>query len=603
MNSDKTIQEVQIEMKRRVADIIFSTLVDHGITDCFAVVGGGAMFLDNALYHNTDMTKYFNHHEQACAMAAEGYARSTGRMAAVCVTSGPGGTNTLTGVMGAWVDSIPMIVISGQVRYAVSVPQTGLNLRTRGVQEFNIVDTVRTMTKYAKLVVDPLSIRMEVEKAIEIALHGRRGPVWLDIPQDVQSAIVDDGDLIPSDFKIDEVNDTADVRFVAEELRKAQRPVFLVGAGVLSSGSIDLLEELIGQVRIPVVASLPGSDFLYRNNPLCIGPIGACGQRSANLVVQNSDLIIALGCGLGFAVTGFNQDTFATRAKIVAVDVDDQELAKKGLKVFKKILADVRPFMECLLASGIRYEAPRTWLDYCAKLKKRFSPFEAAEGKSDDDRVCSYVFWKEYYKVVPEDQILVLGNNSAITSALQIGKQFKDQHIFTNYNCGSMGYDIPAAIGTSIAMKREVLLATGDGSLMMNLQELQTIVHYKIPVKIMVFENQGYNAIRQTSKNFFKGELIGCTPETGVSFPDFKKVADAFGLKYVKCSCNKDVQSSLRRLLGFEGPAIMEISQLIDDPVSPKVMSRTDENGKMISPALHDMYPFLPEEELKGLMF
>ena len=563
-------------MKKRVADIILSALVERGITDCFAVVGGGAMFLDNALLHNTDMTKYFNHHEQACAMAAEGYARATGKMALVCVTSGPGGTNTLTGVMGAWVDSLPMIVVSGQVRYAVSVPATGLKLRTRGVQEFNIVDTVKTMTKYSKLVIDPLDVKYEVNKAIDIALEGRRGPVWLDIPQDVQSAWVEEEDL--KEYSAPEEAVSAEsaevVEFIYDELKKAKRPVFLSGAGVLCSGSRDLFRGLLDKIKIPVVSSFNGSDVLYREHPLCMGPIGPCGQRPANIA----------------------------EAKLIAVDIDDQEQKKPGLKYYRQINGDVVHILKGLSEADDCYEAPEKWLEYCRMLKNRFSPFETAEGKGDKDRVCSYVFWREYFDMAPEDALLVLGNNSAITSALQVGNRFKDQHILTNYNCGSMGYDIPAALGVAVATKREVVLATGDGSFMMNMQELQTLYHHQLPVKILLFENAGYNAIRQTSKNFFNGELIGCSPETGVSFPDFGKVAETFGLPYIKCETNDSVSACLRELFSIEGPALMEVSQLLDDPVSPKVMSRTDENGKMLSPALHDMFPFIPESEMNSLM-
>lgn len=591
-------------MKKRVADIILSALVERGITDCFAVVGGGAMFLDNALLHNTDMTKYFNHHEQACAMAAEGYARATGKMALVSVTSGPGGTNTLTGVMGAWVDSLPMIVVSGQVRYAVSVPATGLKLRTRGVQEFNIVDTVKTMTKYSKMVIDPLDVKYEVNKAIDIALEGRRGPVWLDIPQDVQSAWIEEDDLKEySGAQETACTETAGItEFIFDELKKAKRPVFLSGAGVLCSGSRDLFREVMDKIKIPVVASFNGSDVLYREHPLCMGPIGPCGQRPANIAIQNSDLIISLGCSLGFSTTGFSQENFAPEAKLIAIDIDDQEQKKPGLKYYRQINADVVDILNGLSGADDSYEAPEHWLDYCQMLKNRFSPFETAEGKNEKDRVCSYVFWREYFAMAPEDALLVLGNNSAITSALQIGNRFKDQHILTNYNCGSMGYDIPAALGVAVATKKEVVLATGDGSFMMNLQELQTLYHHKLPVKILLFENAGYNAIRQTSKNFFKGELIGCSPETGVSFPDFKRVAETFGLPYIKCETNDSVSECLKELFSIEGPALMEVSQLLDDPVSPKVMSRTDENGKMLSPALHDMFPFISESEMNNLM-
>lgn len=588
-------------MKKRVADIIMETLIERGITDCFAVVGGGAMFLDNALLHCTAMIKYFNHHEQACAMAAEGYARATGKLPLVCVTSGPGGTNTLTGVMGAWVDSIPMLVISGQVRYAVSVPQTGLKLRTRGVQEFNIVDTVKTMTKYAKLIRNPLEIKREVNFAIDLALSGRRGPVWLDIPQDVQSALVEEEEIVeylPEKKKNTELN----IDIVYKTLRNSKRPVFLVGGGVLSANARELFRDVLKQIQIPTVASFTGSDVLYRDSHLCMGPIGPCGQRMANFTIQNSDVIISLGCSLGFSTTGFSQKDFAPGAKIIAIDVDEQELKKPGLSFLARLECEISYFLKQILAGKFSFTAPQEWLDYCANLKTKFSPFEAADGKCEDDRVCSYVFWKYYFECAPKDAVLVLGNNSAITSALQIGNLYEKQRILTNYNCGSMGYDIPAAIGVAIATGREVILATGDGSFMMNLQELQTVAHHKLPIKILLFENEGYNAIRQTSKNFFNGELIGCTPETGVSFPDFCKVAETFGINYFKCERNRDIKNCLSKVLQVDGPTILEISQLLDDPVTPKVMSRTDEQGKMLSPALHDMFPFISQEELKNLM-
>lgn len=588
-------------MKRRVADIIMDVLVENGITDCFAVVGGGAMYLDNALLHQPKLTKYFNHHEQACAMAAEGYARASGRIPLVCVTTGPGGTNTLTGVMGAWVDSIPMIVISGQVRYAISVPKSGLKLRTRGVQEFNIVDTVKTMTKYAKMVINPRDIKMEILKALHIAMTGRKGPVWLDIPQDVQNIQVEEDELaeyVPGPLSESEV----DLTILAKALKSAKRPVLLAGAGITSSNERELFRTLVEKLNIPAVASFPGSDALYRQHELCYGPIGPCGQRAANIIIQNSDLIVALGCGLGFQVTGFAQDNFAPGAQIISVDVDDQEMKKPGLRYLHQYQCDVGGFMRLLMYNIGSIKSSEEWLKYCRRVKSRFSPYEATENRSPDDRVCSYVFWKRYFEKAPSDAVLVLGNNSAITSALQVGNLQEGQRILANYNCGSMGYDIPAAIGAAIALKHEVILATGDGSFMMNLQELQTLAHHQLPIKILLFENHGYNTIRQTSKNFFYGELIGCTPESGVSFPNFEKLADTFGIPYIKCAENKSIGACLDTLFKISGPAIMEISQLIDDPVSPKVMSRADKNGVMMSPALHDMYPFIPEEELRAFM-
>lgn len=588
-------------MKKRVADIIMDTLIERGITDCFAVVGGGAMFLDNALLHCEKMTKYFNHHEQACAMAAEAYTRSSGKLPLVCVTSGPGGTNTLTGVMGAWVDSIPMLVISGQVRYAISVPKSGLNLRTRGVQEFDIVNTVKTMTKYSKLVIEPLDIKMEINKAIDIAMSGRKGPVWLDIPQDVQSVIVEEDELTPNVLVSEDIGEF-DIDWVMKELKKAKRPIFLVGGGIAGSNERELFRKVSEAIKIPVVSSLNGVDVLYRENDLFMGPIGAVGQRCANFTVQNSDLIISIGCSLGFSTTGFSQKDFAPKAKIIVIDIDGEELKKPGLNYLKQFVCNFNYALNEFLEKEVSFQADSSWLEYCKTLKETFSPYEAAEGKSPEERVCSYVFWKEFYGKMPADITLILGNNSAITSALQIGNLKEGQHIFTNFNCGSMGYDIPASLGIAIAKKKEVILATGDGSFMMNLQELQTIRHHNLPVKIIIFENAGYNAIRQTSKNFFHGEMIGCTPETGVSFPDFENVAKTFDFHYIRCEKNKDISECLDKLLAANGPTIMEVSQLIDDPVSPKVMSRTDKNGKMLSPALQDMYPFIDADKLKEFM-
>lgn len=588
-------------MRCRVADVIMDCLVEKGIKDCFAVVGGGAMFLDNALLHCEKMTKYFNHHEQACAMAAEAYARSSGKMPLVCVTSGPGGTNTLTGVMGAWVDSIPMIVISGQVRYGISVPKTGLNLRTRGVQEFDIVNTVKTMTKYSKLVVNPLEIKNEINKAIHIATSGRRGPVWLDIPQDVQSAIIETNELC-DDFVWNEENYGFEADYIFEALKSSERPVFLVGGGISCCNLRELFRKVADKIQIPVLSSFNGGDAIYRENILHMGPIGSCGQRCANITVQNCDLIISIGCSLGFSVTGFSQENFAPKAKIIAIDIDSDEMKKPGINYEKVFLCDLKYALAELLESKERYEAPINWLKYCKKIKNMFSPFEAVKGKKDDERVCSYVFWKKFYEKMPDDIDLVLGNNSAITSALQIGNLKEKQHIYTNYNCGSMGYDLPAAMGVAVAKHKEVYLATGDGSIMMNLQELQTIHHYNIPVKIILFENEGYNAIKQTSNNFFNGELIGCSPETGVSFPNFKEIARVFNLKYIKCLNNGEISRALDELIAVKEICILEIKQLINDPVIPKVMSRTDENGRMQSPALHDMYPFLAKDVLDSLL-
>lgn len=591
-------------MKKRVADIIMDTLIEYNITDCFAVVGGGAMHLDNALLVCEKMKKYFNHHEQACAMAAEAYAKYSGKMAAVCVTSGPGATNTLTGVMGAWQDSLPMIVISGQVRYEISVPKSGLKLRYRGIQEFEIIPTVKNMTKYAIMLTDPLAVKREVVKAIHIAMEGRRGPVWIDVPQDIQNARVEESELYAQEEIVETCHGVKaeDIEELLEILRGAERPCILAGSGITSSNNRGRFEELVNRIGIPVIGGSWVSDNFYMEHPLFFGNSGNTGPRTGNFILQNADVILTMGNSLGFRQTGFNLEGFAPNAKIIFIDADAEESRKPGLRIYKFIHADLRDIFTEMLSRDCTVHVPKKWLEYCHMLKQRFNPYEAAEGIDMEERVCAYFFWETFQKYEEKDSIVALGNNTANTAKLQTGVKYPRQRVLANYTCGSMGYDVPAAIGAAVASGKKVYCVTGDGSIMMNLQELQTIVQNDLMVNIVIFSNDGYAAIRQTSKNFFGGAYIGCTPDTGVSFPDFKKVAETFGFGYSKCGSNAQVEESIKWLVNSKSRVLLEIEQKFDDPVTPKVMSRLDENGKMLTPALHDMYPFLPEEEIRELM-
>lgn len=592
-------------MIRRVADIIMDILVEKGVTDCFAVVGGGAMHLDNALALNEKIRKTFNHHEQACAIAAEAYARLSGNMASVCVTSGPGATNAITGVMGCWQDSLPMLVLSGQVRYAISVKQSGLSLRYRGIQEFEIIDSVRNMTKYAVMITDPLSIRKELCKAINLATSGRRGPVWLDIPLDVQSAKVEEDDLYPEEPAVIESSATSqDIDFIIRKLSEAKRPCVLAGNGTISSNTIDQLRNFTTRLGIPVISSCLAADVMYMEYPKYYGLSGSIGPRPGNFIVQNADVILSVGCSLGFKMTGFAQDKFAPHAYIISIDIDENEMKKPGVRVDRYIRSELNAFFRAVSAykGDLKVKTDEGWIKYCDDLKKRFSPFEPAKGLDDGERVCSYRFWEEYEKYEPSDSISVLGNNTANSAKLQIGIKKPNQRVLANKNCGSMGVDLPEAVGAVIVSGKSVVCLTGDGSIMMNLQELQTIRHYKLPVKVVVFSNDGYNAIRQTSKNFFNGLLIGCTPETGVSFPEFAKVAETFDMPYRLCRNNGEIAESLQWLFKQECSAFLEVLQRLDDPVSPKVMSRINPDGTFATPSLEDMAPFITQEEHDKLM-
>lgn len=589
-------------MKKRVADIIMETLVENGITDAFCVVGGGAMFLDNAAGINPDMHIIFNHHEQAAAMACEGYARTKDKMALCLVTSGPGGTNTLTGVMGAYQDSIPMIVISGQVRYATTIAQSGLNLRRRGEQEFDIINSVQNMTKYAKMVIDPLSIKQEVQHAIDIALNGRRGPVWLDIPLDVQSAEVEEDELLPILPK-PEIIKCSDRDFdeLKELIKSAKSPCILAGSAISSTHSQDKLVKMLTHWQIPTVSAAVACDILYHEHPLYYGSTGGVGTRSGNFVMQNADVLVIMGCSLGFKQTTFVQDAFAPKAKVIMIDVNPDEAIKSGLNICKFIHSDISDIFD-RVQNAEAFKAPQKWIEHCNMLKNKFDLYENAIG-NPEDRVSSYNFWKEYAMQEAEDSLTVMGNSSSVTPRLSFENIKPNQLTFTNINCGSMGYDIPAAIGSAVASKRDVVLVTGDGSFMMNLQELQTIKFNNLPVKIVLFANDGYRGIVQTCKNYFNGKNVGCTPESGLSMPDFEKIANAFELPYKKCKTNSELKESISWLLKQDSYCILELSQIYDNPPAPVVKPRMTTDGKTQKIRLEDMAPFLDREEFEKCMY
>ena len=587
-------------MKKRVADIIMDTLADNGINHAFCVVGGGAMYLNNALGITKRIHTIFNHHEQACAMAAEGYAKYSGKPALCCVTTGPGGTNTLTGVMGAYVDNIPMIVISGQCRYNTSVAETGLHLRQRGIQEFNIVDTVKTMTKYAKMVINPLEIKREVQKAFDIAMSGRRGPVWLDIPQNVQSAEVEEEELYEPQLAPEVICATKeDIKKVVDLLRQSKRPVILAGSAVRTCGKWDDFLKFLDHVKVPVVGACVQPDIMFNDHPRYFGATGGVGTRSGNLVLQNADVLLVLGASLNFTETGFVQENFAPNAHIIMVNVDSEEPKKPGLHVETFVHCNVVSFFEKM--TEIELDAPKEWLDYANKVRKMFPLFEGVEAENNE-RVNAYNFWKIYEEKEADDSITVLGNNSGILPRSQNGMNKSSQRTIANVNCGSMGYDVPAALGVAVASKKRVNLVTGDGSFMMNMQELATIKHNDLPVHITIFSNDGYNGIRQTCKNYFNGKNVGCDKESGISFPSFEKIAMAFNVPYRLCRSNSEIRDALIWLFAQPSCAILEVLQKYENPPLPRVLSRLRSDGTSEPAYLQDMFPFLDEGTLKSLM-
>lgn len=583
-------------MKQRVADYIADFLAGHGITDIFTVVGGGAMHLNNAFGLHRHLKCIYNHHEQASAMAAEAYARINGRLAAVCVTTGPGGTNAMTGVLGGYLDNIPMLVISGQVRYSTTVESTGLNLRQLGEQEYTIVNSVQSMTKYAVMVKDPTDIRYHLEKGIYLANNGRKGPCWLDIPLDVQGAVIETDDL---EGYIPEAGihlSNAVVSMILNELKKAERPVILAGSALRLSGALDAFYELANKLNIPVICPTSVADLMHTGHSLYFGNFGVFGGRPGNFIVQNADLLLSLGCRLSFKQTGFNFSEFAKNAKKIVVDIDGEELKKGTVKIDVPVLADVADVIVRLNAKLTKSLPVRErWISYCNYLKQKFPIVQKKHTEST--KVNPYYFSSILKEMLPNDAVVVVGNSCACVSVLQSGVDKCGQRLFGNVNCGSMGYDLPAALGAAAAQKGSVICVTGDGSIQMNLQELQTIVHNKLPVKIVIFNNGGYQAIVQTQTNFFGGFLSGCTPQSGVSFPSFEKISYAYGIPYFCIHDHGELAEGISWLLSNENYAICEVMQDTSQPIEPKVLSKRLPDGTMYSPPIDDLAPFIDKKE------
>ncbi|MDE6052570.1 MAG: thiamine pyrophosphate-binding protein [Lachnospiraceae bacterium] len=587
-------------MKVRVADYIADFLVSKNVTTVYTVVGGGAMYLNDAFGNYEKLKCVYTHHEQAAAIAAEGHARVTGSPAAVCVTTGPGGTNAVTGVLGAYQDSIPMIVISGQVRYETTVESTGLDLRQFGEQECQIISLVNSITKYARMIKNPLKIRYYLEKAYWYVNEGRKGPVWLDIPLNVQNALIETDELegyTPSIANYQQEN----ISQILELMKASERPVILAGSGLRSSGTLSSFRQIIRKWKCPVVAATSVADIFPNTEPLYMGNFGVFGGRAGNYIVQNADLIVAFGCRMSFKQIGFNYEKFAPNAKKIVIDVDINELQKDTLKIDLPIHCNLNKLLPQFLQMHNPFENELdTWIDYCKKLKDKYPIYQKKYEHSE--KVNQYYFIYELNKRLPDNNISVVGNSVASVCALQMGIEKEHQRLFGNVNCGSMGWDMPASVGASIASGRSILCLTGDGSIQMNLQELQTIVTNDLPIKIIIFNNGGYQAIIQSQTNFFQ-RLSGCTEESGLKMPSFQKIAEAYGFPYIQVTSNMEVVDKVRKLMEIEGYAICEVLQDVTQNIEPRVKSKRLEDGTMTSPPIDDLCPFLSEEENRKNQF
>lgn len=595
-------------MKIRVADYIVKKLVESGVTQCFSVVGGGAMNLNDAFGHYEGMNVIYNHHEQASAIAAEGYARVNNKMAAVCVTTGPGGTNALTGVVGAYVDSIPMIVISGQVRWDSFSRSTSLRLRAMGDQEFDIVPCVSTMTKYAELVKNKNDIRYIVEKAIYLATHGRKGPTWIDVPGDIQSAIVETDELDGYDYKdevIPKVDDTQ-LDFVISKIKESKRPVIYAGSAIRYAAAYHEFKELIEKLNIPIVCAWNSIDDIETTHHLYAGRPGNFGDRAGNFAVQNSDLIISLGCRLSIRQTGFNYASWATHAFVIMVDIDENELKKPTIHVEYPIHADVKDFISSLnkMVEVKVFDDNDKWINQCKEWMKKYS---VVTKKHYDQKEIgnAYAIIDMLSNKASENMLTVSGNGTACVVGGQVYHIKDGTRFIENSGMASMGYDLPAAIGACIANDRKPMIClTGDGSIQMNIQELQTIIHHKLPIKIIIINNDGYHSIRQSQSNFFKDRgMCGVGPDSfDLSFPDMSKIAIAYGYKYIRCNDNTQFEEYLSASFNEDIPQIVEVMVDKIQCFEPKAGSMKLDDGQMVSAPLEDLKPYLDREELEEIM-
>lgn len=598
-------------MKVKVAEYISQFLVDNGITECFMVTGGGAMHLDDALGHQEGLNCIFNHHEQASAIAAEGYTRYTGKLAATCVTSGPGGTNAITGVMGGWLDSIPMFILSGQVKRETTIwacPELGL--RQLGDQEFNIIDSVGNMTKYAVMVTNAVEIAYHLEKALYMALEGRGGPVWLDIPLDIQGARVETESLIhfsPDDEKVwgnpDIDEDT--VKDILNIISKAESPLMLVGTGIQLAGAYNELQQLLDKLQIPVVTAWNANDSVPHDSPYFAGMPGTVGTRPGNFAVQNCDLLISLGCRLNIRMIGYNHYDFAKNAYKIIVDIDPKELAKPTIKPDMPINVDVKTLIKKMINE--EYTVPEKhekWLNWCRSLVDRFPVVESEYHTNATDRINPYVFIDKLFDSLEPNDSIICGNGSACVVTFQACKIKGGQRMFTNSGCAAMGYGFPAAVGVAVAEpSKRTICIDGDGSFMMNIQELATVAHNNLNLKIVLLNNNGYHSIRQTQRNLFEPPFVGIDPDSGVGFPDFKQVAKAFGIHYLRINNELECESILNEMLANDDAVICEIMIDPEQNFAPKSSSKVLPDGRIVSPSLDDMAPFLDRDLYNGIRY
>lgn len=578
----------------RVVDYLIEYIVSKGAETVFFVPGTGCMHLTDALARCEQVEAISVHHEQAAAMAALTYAQYRQTIGACVVTTGCGGTNAMTGLLHAWQDSIPCVFISGQAQRTHTVRNSGLALRQMGRQEADIISLVEPITKYAIMLNDVESVVSEIEKAVYMACEGRPGPVWIDVPMDIQNSLIapeQAAHFIPPE-KTELTLNEDELKEISETFQMAKRPVLLVGNGVRLSGAIEELEEFVHRFQIPVTYSRLGADLLETEDALSIGMVGMLGtSRAGNFAVANADLIFCVGCRLSVDTTGYEFDKFAREAKLVVVDIDEVEHSKDTVKIDRFFHCDAKAFFQSVKEEKLPVYSE--WAEKCAHWKEIF-PVYVREQK-EYERIDMYYFTEQLSKVLPEDStVLSDAGNTFFTTSPAI-RMKKGQRCITSGGQAEMGYSLPGAIGAFYAAHNTVIAINGDGSVMMNLQELQTLADNKIPIKLCVMNNNGYSSIRHLQNNAFRGRLIGTDSSCGIGFPDFEKIAHAFGISYVRLENPENLSGQIEEMLSMEGPVLCEVMCETEQEFLT-VGTAFNSKKRLVNRPIEDMAPFLDRD-------
>ena len=573
----------------RVSDYIINFIKEvYKVDTIFTVSGGGCIFLVDSLSKVDNLKYVCNHHEQACAIAAEGYARKTNNIGVCLVTSGPGGTNAITGVLGGWLDSTPMLVISGQVNREMTTNFTNQPLRQLGDQEFDIINTVKPLTKYAIQVNDPNTIKYHLEKALYEAKSGRPGPVWLDIPLDIQKTEINPVDLIgytPPNTKIETTSDN--IKAIFNLLKLSKKPLVIVGNGVRISDGISELYEFLSKTNIPVITSTNGNDIVNPDYPYYCGRFGTHAQICANNLLNECDFLLSIGSRLYVRQIGYNFKNFAKNAYKVVVDIDNNELHKPTLYPNLKINSDAKLFLSTLNNNNLN-SCNMEWANYCAD-KFKTTPRILDRHRDKTNTVSHYRFVEKLNEYLPSDYDVVTSDGSAHVVTMQLLDLKGKQRLITNKGSAPMGHGLPCVIGTSCVEGSKWVCLEGDGSLHLNVHELQTLKHYNLPVKLILFNNNGYSSIKLSQQAFFHGNKVASDPSSGVSFPNWKKLIDAYDLPYYSIENHDEIDKVLSTVFSLEGPVVIEVKTDPDEAHEPKVMAQLDKNNNFSPGELHNI--------------